>query len=164
MNRRVPVRVCGEDDWRSWSDVRLAALKDAPHAYGSTLADWQHASEERWRARLRDVALNLLATLDGAPAGVASGVAESYGAVTLISMWVAPFARGCGVGDDLIQSVVEWARKRGAPAVRLDVVSNNAPAIGLYTRNGFVDAGPSPSGDIGGVSQREMIYRFESSR
>ena len=122
------------------------------------------ATPERWRGRLRDVPFNAVATLDGAPAGLASGVPEEDGSVTLISMWVAPFARGCGVGDRLVRSVVEWAGGHGATFVRLDVVSNNVPAIELYRRNGFVNAGESSHCEIGGVPQREMTYRFESLR
>jgi hypothetical protein len=45
--------------------------------------------------------------------------------------------------------------------VRLDVVSNNVPAIELYRRNGFVDVGESSHCEIAGVPQREMTYNFE---
>jgi ribosomal protein S18 acetylase RimI-like enzyme len=163
-DRRIELRVCTEDDWQYWRGVRIAALAEAPYAYASTLADWEGATPERWRGRLRDVPFNAVATLDDAPAGLASGVPEEDGSVTLISMWVAPFARGCGVGDRLVRSVVEWARGNGATVVRLDVVSNNVPAIDLYRRNGFVHAGESSRCEIGGVPQRAMTYRFESSR
>jgi ribosomal protein S18 acetylase RimI-like enzyme len=163
-DRRIELRTCTEEDWEYWRGVRIAALTEAPYAYASTLADWEGGAAERWRARLRSVAFNAVATLDGAPAGLASGVPEADGSVTLISMWVAPFARGCGVGDRLVRSVVEWARGHRATIVRLDVVSNNIPAIELYRRNGFADAGESSHCEIGGVPQREMTYRFESSR
>ncbi|HEY3675666.1 MAG TPA: GNAT family N-acetyltransferase [Candidatus Tumulicola sp.] len=163
MFRNIELLVCTEDDWQFWRDVRIAALTEAPYAYGSTLGSWEGAAEERWRARLRSVAYNIVATLDGAAAGLVSGAPEGDGSVTLISMWVAPFARGQGIGDRLVRSVLEWARGRGAPVVRLDVVSNNGPAIELYRRNGFVDVGPSSHCEIEGVPQRDMVYRFESS-
>ncbi len=62
-------------------------------------------------------------------------------AVELISLWVAPFARGRGVGDAAIQSVVSWANPL---AVVLSVKADNKSAIRLYRRHGFVDAGRSP--------------------
>lgn len=46
------------DSWRMWRELRLAALAEAPNAFGSTLAEWSGAgdTEQRWRARLEDVA------------------------------------------------------------------------------------------------------------
>jgi ribosomal protein S18 acetylase RimI-like enzyme len=164
MSESIEVQECVPDDWRAWSAVRLAALAEAPYAYGTALAQWDGADEQRWRARLTSVPFNALAKLSGRPAGIASGVPEDDGTITLISMWVAPFARGRGVGDRLVQSVVEWARELGEREVRLHVVENNAAAIALYLRNGFADAGRSANADIEGVPQREMIYRFVSSR
>ena len=37
IEMRVPV----PDDWRTWRALRLAALAEAPTAFGSQLADWQ---------------------------------------------------------------------------------------------------------------------------
>jgi GNAT superfamily N-acetyltransferase len=153
----IRLRVCGEDDWALWRDIRLAALAEAPSAFGSTLADWQDADESRWRERLRSVPYNVVVELDGTPAGMASGVPEDH-AILLISMWVAPFARGRGVGDRLIESVAGWARDRDARSVVLDVVSDNLPALALYLRNGFVDAGASDRDAIAGVPQRQMVF------
>jgi ribosomal protein S18 acetylase RimI-like enzyme len=130
------------DDWPRWRELRLAALAEAPHAFGSRLSDWQRATEDRWRARLCDVAYNVLAVLDGVPVGMVSGTAESP--VELISMWVAPIARGRGVGDALVRAVLEWSERRGT-ATRLAVRQHNAPAIALYERHGFVIVGKDGS-------------------
>jgi ribosomal protein S18 acetylase RimI-like enzyme len=75
-------------------------------------------------------------------------------------MWVAPEARGRGVGDALIDAVLGWARSEKADRVGLDVREGNAPAIRLYERHGFIDVGPSP--DIGPdePSERRMIRRL----
>ncbi|MEE8167030.1 MAG: GNAT family N-acetyltransferase, partial [Myxococcota bacterium] len=55
----------------------------------------------------------------------------------LISMWVAPEARGAGVGEALIDAVVDWARSTGTARLLLDVGDDNGPARALYTRKGF---------------------------
>lgn len=128
------------DEWRAWRDLRLEALREAPYAFGSTLAEWQGAgdTETRWRARLADVPFNLVAYLDGTAAGIASGTAVTAdGIVELISMWVAPFARGRGVGDALVTGVVQWARDSHAKHISLAVVPGNTHAIALYRRHGF---------------------------
>ncbi len=129
------------DDWQLWREVRLAALAEAPDAFGSRLVDWQDAPESRWRDRLGAVALNLVAVVDGRPAGqVSGGMTASDKPAELISMWVAPEHRGEGVGDALVRAVVEWAAEKGATEVALTVRVGNASAIDLYRRCGFVDA------------------------
>lgn len=134
----IEIRAIGPDDWRTWRDLRLAALADAPDAFGSRLADWRDATEQRWRDRLAATGTNLVAYLDGTPAGMASGIRGDDPAVTgLISMYVAPFARGHGVGDRLVTAVADWAASTGATALHLDVKAGNGPAAALYRRNGF---------------------------
>src|SRR5439155_1526489 len=46
----IELRTVRPDDWTIWRDLRLAALAEAPYAFGSTLAQWQDQAEERWRA------------------------------------------------------------------------------------------------------------------
>lgn len=65
------------DGWRDFRDVRLAALADSPGAFGSRHADWVHAHEERWRARLTDVPLTLVARGEEGLVGVVSGAPSS---------------------------------------------------------------------------------------
>ncbi|MFD8655283.1 GNAT family N-acetyltransferase, partial [Streptomyces mirabilis] len=114
----LELRTLESDDWPLWRELRLAALAEAPYAFGSTLAQWQGSGdrEERWRARLSiPGAHDLVALLDGLPVGMASGVpGEEAENVELISMWVNPTARGKGVGDYLIQAVERWGAERGA--------------------------------------------------
>jgi ribosomal protein S18 acetylase RimI-like enzyme len=144
----IDTLVLGPDDWRLWRELRLAALAEAPAAFGSTLADWSGAgdTERRWRERLQVVALNLALTWGNEPVGMVSAVAPNGDGFTeLISLWVAPSARGRGVGDEAIRQVVAWARREHPPGrVVLAVRSHNERAIGLYRRHGFTDAGASP--------------------
>ncbi|MFF3446721.1 GNAT family N-acetyltransferase [Streptomyces sp. NPDC002667] len=139
----LELRSLTSDDWPLWRDLRLAALSEAPYAFGSTLAQWQGAGdrEERWRARLSiPGAHDLVALLDGLPVGIASGVpGEGPEDVELISMWVAPTARGKGVGDYLIRAVELWGAERGATTLRVSVMPDNRKATALYERHGFTD-------------------------
>ena len=129
------------DDWATWRQLRLAALGEAPHAFGSRLADWQGEAdaEQRWRGRLEiPGSHNVVAVVDGEGAGMASGVPTPHdGAVELISMWVAPSARGRGVGDALVEDVEAWAWSTGARVLRLSVADGNTRAAALYERHGF---------------------------
>ena len=143
------------EDWATWRGLRLAALEEAPYAFGSTLSDWQGAgdSERRWRDRLTiPGSHNVAAVLDGVPVGMASGVRTgSPDLVELISMWVAPAARGKGVADRLIEEIESWAMLEcRAGKLRLAVMPGNGKAIALYRRHGFADTGelgdPTPDG------------------
>ena len=84
---------------------------------------------------------------------VEDGVAE------LIAMWVAPEARGHGVGGALVGSVVSAARWAGADRVLLDVVATNETAIALYSKCGFVDVGLAPES----TQDRRMRLDFASA-
>lgn len=136
------------EDWELWRRMRRAALADAPPAFGSTLAEWSGAgdTEERWRARLESVPLNLVLTLDGEPAGMVSALGpDGAGDVELISLWVAPTARGRGVGDEAIRRVRRWGEEaHPGSGVILCVKADNEPAIALYRRQGFHDVGLNP--------------------
>ena len=135
---RIELRTVSGDDWETWRDLRLQALAEAPYAFGSTLADWQDADEERWRDRLGwGDGTNLVVLLDGEPAAMASGIPDGD-AVVVISMWVAPVARGRGAGDLLLSTIEELARSGGAVRMLLDVAEGNGAAMRLYERHGFV--------------------------
>ncbi|WP_409186329.1 GNAT family N-acetyltransferase [Amycolatopsis sp. VS8301801F10] len=151
----IVVRELSAENWAEWRDLRLAALREDPEAFSSKLADWQgeNDAEPRWRARLRDVALNVLADLDGVPAGMVSAhLSERGDRAELLSMWVAPSARGRGVGDALVRAVVRWSEGRGAAELALRVAGGNEHALALYERHGFV-ARPAQEGPC----EHEMV-------
>ncbi|BCJ37975.1 N-acetyltransferase [Actinocatenispora thailandica] len=160
----LDVRVLTGNDWALWREVRLDALREAPYAYGSTYADWVDADEQRWRDRLDGPGFhNVLVLLDGAPAGIATGVpTDDPDVAELISMYVRPAARGHGVGDRLIDEVAAAAAATGAHTLRLNVTQGNAHAGNLYARNGFHDVAPNPEPGRNGVRyERTMIRRLD---
>lgn len=155
----VPLEVVAltPDDWARWRALRLAALTEAPYAFGSTLAGTLAEDREAyWRARLTTVPYNLVVVLAGRDVGMVSLTAPDPGDGTpeLISMWVSPQARGTGAADAEVEAVlaVADAEHLGRPVV-LSVFADNAPATRLYVRHGFVDAGPSPDDD----RERRMV-------
>lgn len=137
----VTLRVPTPADWPLWRAVRLAALTDAPHAFRVSLADWRRGGEEEWRARLTlPGAHNVVALLDDRPVGVARGVPGENGC-ELRSVWVAPSARGHGVADRLLAEIEAWAVRSGTAMLRLAVYPDNARAVALYERHGYVAHG-----------------------
>jgi ribosomal protein S18 acetylase RimI-like enzyme len=169
----IELRLLTPDDWSVWRFLRLSALAESPGAFGSRLADWlgDGDREDRWRARLSiPGSRNVVAKLGGEPVGMASGVPfpvvpdgpppRKVGDIELISMWVAPSARGHGVADMLIQDLVAWAAHFGSPAVRLSVRETNASAIALYRRHGFEATGERATDeDPTGAAVAELVFR-----
>ena len=150
MDFMVLVREITADDWELMRDVRLAALAEAPYAFGSTYAREAAFTEERWRGRISERSVTFLAheeTGDAAPAGLA-GVYVEDGGAELVSMWVRPSARGLGVGEALVGAAASWAKTRDFGSLSLWVTESNAPAVRLYERLGFGPTGerqPLPS-------------------
>jgi ribosomal protein S18 acetylase RimI-like enzyme len=147
------------DDWCRWRTLRLDALREAPHAFSSSLDEWQGAGdlEARWRHRLTAVPFNVIASIDNFDAGMSSGSLQNNGSIELISMWVAPFARRQGLAGALIDAVIGWASAERASRIELAVFSNNAPAIALYRRHGFVDCGVVEGFGPARTEERRMV-------
>jgi GNAT superfamily N-acetyltransferase len=86
----------------------------------------------------------MLARLDGAPVGVVMLKAYAPPAVCELNrMYVAPSARGRGVGRALCEALLARARALGYAEVRLDALNDRVEALPLYRRLGF-RADPDP--------------------
>ncbi len=155
----VEIQRIGPDEWEVFRDLRLRALREAPYAFGSRYDDWAEAPEERWRDRLANVSLNVVARMGGELVGMASGVVGSEDGAELISMWVDPAARGSGVAGKLIGAVVEWALADGR-STYLMVRTENARAISAYARAGFVDLGIPPGQDPDEPPENRMVHEM----
>ncbi len=134
----------GPDGWERVRAIRLRALREDPDAFGTTLAQDAVRPPEVWRERLAGGATaTFLVRSAGADVGLAVGspFRGREGAAGLFAMWVAPEARGKGVGDRLVEAVVLWARSIGYERVLLEVADENAAAIKLYERHGFAPTG-----------------------
>lgn len=132
------------DAWRSYRDVRLAALMDAPDAFSSTLPAEQQRPAAQWHERLaaaqtsgRD--LPLVAVVDGLAVGLLWAKVDAADAriVHFFQMWVAPEVRGHGIGKTLVDQAVSWAQSVHARCVHLGVTCGDTPALRLYTAAGF---------------------------
>jgi phosphinothricin acetyltransferase len=61
-----------------------------------------------------------------------------------LSVYVAPDARGRGVGDRLLAALVREAEARGVHVLIGGIEAGNAPSIRLHARHGFVETGRMP--------------------
>jgi ribosomal protein S18 acetylase RimI-like enzyme len=126
-------------------DLRLRALREDPLAFGSTYAREAQrpgAAWERWAAEAA-AGEQQVVFLAEPEAGLAMGFIgrDDPRLVHLFAMWVAPEARGRGIGRALVAAVVAWATQRGARRLRAGVTEGNAAAERLYGSAGFADTG-----------------------
>ena len=142
------VRRIGAGEWRELRDVRLAALRDAPLAFGSSLERELGFDEATWRERAAANSAGewiggFFAEVDGEVCGLAGGIVEGEGRVVeVVGMWVCPSARGLGAGRALLGAVLCWAREeKGAEEAELWVAEGNGVAIAMYRRCGFRETG-----------------------
>lgn len=143
----IQVRRVQPGDWATLRTVRLAALADAPYAFGSTTARELAFDEAEWRRRAES-APNLIAWREDGPVGLVTVVGrpgdDEDGPPAeweLASMWVSPLARGSGAADLLVSAAVEVVRAESARRLILWVADGNARARGFYLRAGFRPTG-----------------------
>lgn len=156
----IEIRRLGPDDWPTYRPVRLAALADAPYAYGSTLAREEAFGEAEWRRRMSPTNLIVVALLDGVPLATSGAFfPDPDGPPMLVALWVSPALRGRGAGDLLIAEVLAWAAERGHGQVVLRVADGNDAARKLFLRNGFVPTGQREPLESDPANSTELLAR-----
>jgi len=133
------IRLTG-DDWQLLRDVRLSALADAPHAYGSSLAIEEAFDEADWRRRIHGGALWTIVRHENETVGLV-GAYVPDDTPMLVALWVRPGARGLGISDLLITDVLRWAEDTRWSRVVLRVADGNDAARKLFLRHGFEPTG-----------------------
>jgi ribosomal protein S18 acetylase RimI-like enzyme len=152
---RAEVRRIRPEEGQTLKQVRLAALKDSPSAFGSIYQAEALRTDAEWaqRAELASLAVDrvtFLAFLDANAVGLVGGYRpDPRGTVVeLVSMWTSPEARRTGLGRSLVGAVVDWAAALAVVTVDLWVTRGNDAAQQLYRAMGFRETGdyqPLPS-------------------
>jgi DNA-binding MarR family transcriptional regulator/GNAT superfamily N-acetyltransferase len=86
--------------------------------------------------------LLLLARLRDEPVGCAALKLHGDEPAEIKRMWVAPHARGLGVGRRLLTEVEEHAVRRGARVLRLETIRELHEASALYRSAGYSEVAP----------------------
>ncbi len=144
----LTVRRFTADEWRTYRELRLAALGESPDAFASTLARESEYTDDLWSSRLGAAVASprdfpMVAELDGQPVGLSWARFEQGepSVVALHQVWVAPEGRGRGAGRAMLEAARAWARSAGAASIELWVTCGNSVARGLYERAGFEPVG-----------------------
>jgi len=97
-------------------------------------------------------ALLLAGSTDSTPLGcVGLRPMEAAGCCEMKRLYVAPAARGMGLGKALVEATVEAGRRSGYRELRLDTLPDMLDAQALYTRLGFKRIDPYYDTPIAGT-------------
>jgi ribosomal protein S18 acetylase RimI-like enzyme len=138
------VREAKPGEWEIFRELRLRALEDDPDSFRARYEERVDAPESEWRESfervLRDDHMVTFFAETDQPAGM-SFARVSDGQLQIFGMWVAPEARGQGLGRALLDAAFLWGKVRGAASARLAVTIGNDAGEYLYAKAGFEPTG-----------------------
>ncbi|MEG1325637.1 MAG: GNAT family N-acetyltransferase, partial [Janthinobacterium sp.] len=134
------IRPTTAGDWPALKATRLAALLDAPTAFGANHASAAAFSDADWQQRaVSTPQRTFFLAFDGEQAiGLAAQVVAADGVCHLIAMWVQSDYRGLDVARKLVDAVKQCAVGHGHGRLVLDVAPENTRAAAFYQKQGFV--------------------------
>lgn len=134
----MDIRLTDTKDWTLLKQVRLAALLDAPSAFGVSYQTAAGYSDAQWRERASPGGTEFWLAFEGQnTVGMVGAAVNDSNRYNLIGMWVAPAARGSDAATKLMEAVKSRARERGHENVFLDVSPANERASHFYLKQGF---------------------------
>jgi ribosomal protein S18 acetylase RimI-like enzyme len=151
------IRILRADDVEAFKRIRLEALRLEPSAFASSFDEWENLPDDEWRRRM--LADPVFLAFDGnEPVAIMGLLRQRAGKMahraTIIMVYVRSENRGTGLGRDLLDHVVEYARQQGIRQLELTASAENPAAIGFYRNAGFFQAGLIPGGVLEG--EREI--------
>ncbi|HKJ95722.1 MAG TPA: GNAT family N-acetyltransferase [Gammaproteobacteria bacterium] len=165
---RIEIREAGRGERALQEALRLAALEDAPDAFGEPYDAIVVQPESYWRRLTASFAgrtgqIVLLGCLGGKPVGFVYGIrSKERDEARLGGLWVEPHYRGQGVGRRLVQAIVDWAESKGFPSIGLWAPEHRPQVIALYRSLGFEPTGVSRA--LPGDEQRRIIEMRRTNR
>jgi ribosomal protein S18 acetylase RimI-like enzyme len=154
VTSEIEIYGLGSDEWHVLQEVKLRALQESPDVFEERLSEVLAWDPARWRRHVSQSGDELkrifVARVGEHHAGMVYVASDKRGLGTgyIGSMWVAPHARGAGIGSRLLETALSQIQSWGLHRARLCVAAGDASAISLYRSAGFSETGvlkPLPS-------------------
>ncbi|WP_209731342.1 GNAT family N-acetyltransferase [Arthrobacter sp. CAN_C5] len=125
----------GRTDWPSVEDIYRDGIATGHATFEREPPTWKNFDAGRL-ANQRLVAVDG-GTILGWAAASATSSREAYQGVVEHSVYVAPQARGRGVGNALLEALVDSAEKAGIWTIQSGIFPENAGSLRLHAVHGF---------------------------
>lgn len=159
------VRVAKPDDAPVWRALRMDGIIENPSVFIVTAEEAAAVPLEADIQRLSK-GDRVLAFAGETPVGLAgfnrNDVSRASHRAEIGPLFVAPQARGKGVSDLIMTTLMDAAQAAGISQLELFVNAENAPAISLYQRHGFVEVGKIPNAILGADGMEDDLMMIRS--
>ena len=165
MTSTITIRQLLPADAEAYRSLRLSGLEESPEAFGSDFANESASPLEVFAKTL--ATLYVAGAFDGDRLVAVTGFRPLDREKTrhrgdIWGVYVAPEARGKGVGRRILEHILDHARGR-VQQVHLSVTTTNAPAVALYEHLGFIRYGTEPRALLVNgryLDEHLMVLRF----
>jgi phosphinothricin acetyltransferase len=148
----IELRALTPDDWSAVADIYWDGMRDGLATFETEVPSW-----EEWDgAHLREHRLvaELLGEVVGWAALSPASKRRCYAGVVENSVYVAPEARGRGVGRQLLEALIAGARASGLWTIQCSIFPENRASLVLHERCGFRVVGTRDR-----IAKRDGIWR-----
>lgn len=135
----VKIRPLNETDWPAVREIYLAGIATGQATFETEAPNWErwnetHLPAPRLAAADEETILGWAALSRVSNRQVYAGVAE-------VSVYVAPEARGQGVGKMLLESLVKESEMNGIWTLQASIFPENSASIAIHRACGFREVG-----------------------
>lgn len=131
-------------DWKLYKELRLRALKEEPHAFGSSYEENVIKSDVSWAQGLEEASQEktqwlVFAKLNNKIVGmIAAHLEKELDTAHIISTYVSPEERGKGIAKKLMNSLlIRLKQNNQIKKIIIDVNPTQSTAFNLYKSSGF---------------------------
>lgn len=142
----IKIRNAADVGWEAYRDLRLQALREEPHAFGSQHSQELKTSSNEWKERLEKYKQAdgnwMIFASDGSKSIGMVGAWQSEDdrknkTVNLMATFVDQSYRGKGVSKLLMNALIGQLKKSGIKKIKLEVSIKQEAAVQLYSNFGF---------------------------
>lgn len=156
-----------ESRWNEFRQFRIESLKIEPEAFGSSAEEEESYEPEIWKERIHNV---IFATQTDRIVGMLSCVirnrVKTRHIADIFGVFVLPAFRRRGIANRLLSEAISYIEEHPeVTKIQLTVNSDQLPAVGLYSKNGFMPVGQLKAElKIGNMFYDETIMEKHISR